>query len=443
MKDVQYDILIVGAGIFGTSTAYHLSKTHTKPSSIAVIDRTPFPPDHAASTDINKIVRPDYSSRFYMDLAYEAIEAWDTWPELKGKGFYHRTGWLNLREKGNDLADRIRQNFRDRGHDPTSDVSLQEVRHICGGIFAKTNLEGMEQAYWNQEAGWCDAASATAELMKEAVGKGVQYITGDVQKLKLGGSGVEGVYTSDGKLLRAKQILLASGAWTSMIMTSTEDALEISELQRVERQLSAAAVCVSHYKLSKKEIHQLRKMPVVIYGDLGDCQPPPANQLLKLTWAPSLTNTVRTASGHRITVPPDRDQHIVSEKLKRETRKAISHQVLPQYTRDRPEEYWRLCWDAVSPSQDHLITKHPHPSLGNLFFAVGGSFHSYKFLPIIGNYVINVLNGRSNGAEKDVHWAWKTDIDGLEDRPGAHEKAAPKMELRDMEDSHQSFISKL
>ena len=443
MTDSQYDILIVGAGIFGTSTAYHLSKTHPNPSSIAVVDRTPFPPDHAASTDINKIIRPDYSTRFYMDLAYEAIEAWDTWPELKGKGYYHRTGWLNLSEKGSDLADRIRQNFRERGNDPTSDVSLQDVRHICGEIFAGTNLEGMEKAYWNPEAGWCDAASATAELMKEAVSGGVQYITGDVQRLKLGKSDVEGVYTSDGKLLTAKKIILASGAWTSDIMTSTEDVLQIPEEERVERQISAAAVCVAHYKLKVEEIDQLHQMPVVIYGDFGDCQPPPANQLLKLTWAPSLTNTVVTAAGHRITVPPDRDQHVVSEKLKQETRRAIAHQVLPQYTRDRPEAYWRLCWDAVSPSQDQLITRHPHSRLGNLFFAVGGSFHSYKFLPIIGKYVVNVMNGESNGDEKDSHWAWKTQVDDLEQRRGAHEKAAPKMELKDMEDSQHFYSPKL
>lgn len=443
MAGPEYDVLIVGAGIFGTSTAYHLSKTHPDPSSIAVIDRTPFPPDHAASTDINKIIRPDYSSRFYMELAYEALEAWDTWSELRGKGYYHRTGWLNLSNKGSDLADRIRQNFRDRGYDPTSDVSLESVRSMFEGIFASTNLNGFEKAYWNPLAGWCDAAAATAELMRVAVGRGVNYITDEVQNLKLGDDGVRGVITRNGNLLTAKKIVLASGAWTSSILTSTEDTLSIREEDRIEKQITAAAVCVSHYQLSPREVDQLRSMPVVIYGESGDCQPPPSNHLLKLTWAPSITNTVVTQSGQKITVPPERDQRIVSERLKHETRNAISHQVLPQYTRGRTEAYWRLCWDAVSPSQDHLITKHPHPRLSNLFLAVGGSFHSYKFLPTIGKYVANVLEGRSNGQQKNEHWAWKTNLDELSNSKGAHEKAAPKMELRDMEDSFSMKNAKL
>lgn len=443
MAGPVYEILIIGAGIFGTSTAYHLSKTHPNPSSIAVIDRTPFPPNHAASTDINKIIRPDYASRFYMDLAYEAIEAWDTWPELKGKGYYHRTGWLNLSNKGSDLADRIRQNFRERGEDPTTDVALDTVRTMCGGIFAETNLDDFEKAYWNPLAGWCDAAAATAELMRVAVDRGVKYITGNAQSLNFGAHGVEGVLLANGDLITAKKIVLASGAWTSSILTTIEDKLEIREEDCIENQITAAAVCVAHYKLADEEVEQLHNMPVVIYGESGDCQPPPSNNLLKLTWAPSIANFVTTSSGRRITVPPDRDQRIVPERLKEETRSAISHQVLPQYTQNRSEAYWRLCWDAVSPSQDHLITRHPHPRLNNLFLAVGGSFHSYKFLPTIGKYVVNVLEGRSNGHEKDEHWAWKTNLEELAGSRGAHEKASPKMELREMEESLLTEKAKL
>lgn len=443
MAGPEYDVLIVGAGIFGTSTAYHLSKIHPDPSSIAVIDRTPFPPDHAASTDINKIIRPDYTSRFYMDLAYEAIEAWDTWAELKGKGYYHRTGWLNLSNKGSDLADRIRQNFRERGEDPTSDVTLETVRTICGGIFAETNLEDFEKAYWNPMAGWYDAAAATAELMRVAVDRGVKYITGNAQSVNLGAHGVEGVVLASGDLITARKVVLASGAWTSSILSTIEDKLDIHEEDCIEKQITAAAVCVAHYKLADEEVDQLHNMPVVIYGESGDCQLPPSNHLLKLTWAPSIANSVTTSSGRRITVPPDRDQRIVPERLKEETRSAISHQVLPQYTQDRSEAYWRLCWDAVSPSQDHLITRHPHPRLNNLFLAVGGSFHSYKFLPTIGKYVINVLEGRSNGHEKDEHWAWKTNLDELSGSRGAHEKASPKMELREMEESSPTERAKL
>jgi sarcosine oxidase/L-pipecolate oxidase len=106
--------------------------------------------------------------------------------------------------------------------------------------------------------------------------------------------------------------------------------------------------------------------------------------------------------------------------------------------------FWRLCWDAITPKQHQLITRHPNPCLSNLFLAVGGSFHSWKFLPIIGKYVANVVEGISNGAEKDQNWAWKVGFgcfdeskDSAQHRvknpdKGAHEKVIPKRDLKDL-----------
>lgn len=76
-------VLIVGAGTFGTSTAFHLAETYEDPSRVTIIDDRcePTPPPSAATTarasrDVNRIVRTDYPSRMYCDLACEAIHDW-------------------------------------------------------------------------------------------------------------------------------------------------------------------------------------------------------------------------------------------------------------------------------------------------------------------------------------------------------------------------------
>lgn len=432
-------VLIVGAGIFGASTAYHLALT-SPTTSVTVLDRTPYPPSPAASTDINKIIRADYSSRFYADLAYEAIDAWQTWPELRA--FYHRTGWVMLDEAGSDLAERIRKVFRDRGHDPTSDVPLDEIgnKERWGGVLAGTKTEGFRDAYWNPEAGWCEAAHATAAVMDAAVERGVKYECGDVERLVLGAKGgVRGVRTRDGRIHTADRIVLATGAWTSSLMTTVEDELDIPEDDRFERQATAAGVCVAHYKMSQEEMHELAPVPVVVYGENGEAIPPPSeNQLLKFTNANTFTNTVTTPTGRKISVPLDRDQRVVSKRLQRETQDIMMSRVMPRFTRDKPVDYWRLCWDVYTPSQDWLLDKHPHPRLQNLYFAIGGSFHSYKFLPTAGKYMVDVLSGAGNGEEKDKAWSWKSgDFNGR----GAHEKTAPKREICDLDDDE--YLAKL
>ncbi|KAG7131629.1 L-saccharopine oxidase like protein [Verticillium longisporum] len=62
-----------------------------------------------------------------------------------------------------------------------------------------------------------------------------------------------------------------------------------------------------------------------------------------------------------------------------------------------------MCWDATTKSHDFLITPHPH--CANLFVATGGSFHGWKFLPVIGEYIVDMLFGRLAPEYAD-RWAW-------------------------------------
>lgn len=266
--------------------------------------------------------------------------------------------------------------------------------------------------------------------MEDAIGKGVRYESGDVTGLILGQSGIRGIQTASGKVYEADKVLLCTGAWTSQLLSPIENQLGIEEEAKIERQLTAAGVCVVHYKLSEDEYKRFKDMPVIIYGDRGEVLPPPdESRLLKFTNAKSFANTIISTTGNRISIPPNRDQTVVSPRLQQETLDFIVSKTMPSFLFRTPD-YWRLCWDSITPSQDQLISQHPHPALGNLYLAVGGSFHSWKFLPIIGQYVINVLNGVSNGDEKDKRWKWK---EGKVEGRGVHEKVVPKRELAELE----------
>ncbi|MCJ1401639.1 hypothetical protein MMC11_004856 [Xylographa trunciseda] len=447
--DLGCKTLIVGAGIFGTSTAYHLSLSDPNPSSITILDRNVFPPPSAANSadpplgasyDINKIVRADYSTPFYMDLAHEAIDAWSTDPLYKR--FYHRTGWIMLDEKDSDLAERIRKNFRECGRpDPTRNMSLAEVRKAWGGVLREAEMKNFGSAYWNPEAGWAEADKAVEAMLSEAVRRGVQYHQGNIVELLLHDdriSGIRGVKLADGRVLEADKVLLATGAWTSRLMTETEDTLKIDEDDRIEQQIKAAGVCVAHYKLNEDEKKVFDKMPVIINGENGDIQPPPPSSFLKFTNGRSFTNTIMTDSKHEISVPPSYSQDVVSQALKSETIDIIER-IMPQIQKaGQRVAYWRLCWDSVTPTQYQLITRHPDNRLSNLYLAVGGSFHSWKFLPTIGKYVSNVLSEKSNGNEKDENWAWKDARWSSGGARGAHEKSLPKRELRDLENASRT-----
>lgn len=61
-------INIVGAGVFGLSTAYHLAKEGY--TSIFVFESdNDVPSKFSAAFDLNKIVRAEYEDSFYTELA--------------------------------------------------------------------------------------------------------------------------------------------------------------------------------------------------------------------------------------------------------------------------------------------------------------------------------------------------------------------------------------
>ena len=110
--------IIVGAGVFGASTAYHLAKTAPH-ATITLIDRTPYPCPLAASYDYQKIVRADYDGdKFYMRLALKAQHEWRSNPLYSQ--YFHQSGMVNI--EGTGLGRRMVQNFKDLGVETGAEV---------------------------------------------------------------------------------------------------------------------------------------------------------------------------------------------------------------------------------------------------------------------------------------------------------------------------------
>ena len=72
--------------------------------------------------------------------------------------------------------------------------------------------------------------------------------------------------------------------------------------------------------------------------------------------------------------------------------------------------------DAFTTSSDFIIS--PHAAAKGLFVATCGSFHGYKFFPVLGKYVVQMLEDELEPELKEK-WAW--------DR----ERPAPSLNPRD------------
>ena len=249
-----------------------------------------------------------------------------------------------------------------------------------------TDTSGFANAYFSPETGWCDASGATHNFMQAAEKKGVKRVTADIAEIMLDKdqSRVLGVKTADGQELNADKVLIAAGAWTSSVLSPLEDTLQIPAKDRTENQLRTIGVLQIYYAVSAEEVKKLEenKMPVIVYGQQGEVIPPHSKaNLLKFTHNQSITNTVTTDSGARISCPvgPTYESQVndIPDDLKREAEEGILSKLLPNFTKGKTADHYRICYDARTPTEDFLICKYPH-KLENLYIASGGSSHSYK-----------------------------------------------------------------
>ena len=83
-------------------------------------------------------------------------------------------------------------------------------------------------------------------------------------------------------------------------------------------------------------------------------------------------------------------------------------EVVPEMA-DRVFARTRICWYCDTPDGNFIISHHPEHR--NLFIATGGSGHGFKFFPIIGDKIVDILEGKQT--EYAELWRWREPVEGF------------------------------
>ena len=98
----DFDIIIIGAGAFGSSTAYHLSKTGKK---VLVLDRFHPPHDKGSSHGQTRVIREAYfENPIYVPLLQRAYQLWTNLEIASGKELLIKTGGLMLGKRDSHVV---------------------------------------------------------------------------------------------------------------------------------------------------------------------------------------------------------------------------------------------------------------------------------------------------------------------------------------------------
>jgi sarcosine oxidase/L-pipecolate oxidase len=235
--------IIVGSGVMGASTAYHLQKAYPQ-ASISIFDQKPFPSTHSASWDYNKLIRTEYLEEPEKSLAIEAERAWKS--DIIFSPFLRKSPLLWIPD-----VDTAKSIATLNGKNGARLLGVDDAKAIHGGVFKDANYTDISDVLYNESSGWAEAKDALECLIEAAVGMGVEYKEDQVLSLDITGEVCRGVKTASGQTYRADFTVLCTGAGTEKLLANTSSDWE--ELQTSGR-LKASGISMGIATPSNSEM---------------------------------------------------------------------------------------------------------------------------------------------------------------------------------------------
>jgi len=358
----EYDVLIVGLGAMGSAAAYHLAGR-----GLRVIGLDRFRPPHAfgSSHGRTRIIREAYFEHpAYVPLVQRAYELWVDLEKQSGKKLLLQTGGLMIGPPRGVLVSGARRSaeMHRLRHEM---LSAANIRERFPGFAASDDVT----AVWEPRAGILFPELAIEMQMELAAARGAQFRFDDPVHSWEPCHDYVRVNAQSGSY-SAKHVVLSPGAWMNYLSPPLN--LPIS----VERQ-----VLLWFEPVADSRAFQPDRCPIFIW-EYGPHQ--------FFYGFPDLGDGVKIGIHH---------QGEPSEPM------ALDREVKPQETEAARELLRRflppaagalrstaVCMYTNTPDEHFILDRHPaHPEV---IIASPCSGHGFKFSPVIGEIITDMIMGR-------------------------------------------------
>jgi sarcosine oxidase len=373
------DVVVVGAGAFGTWTAFHLQQMGAR---VTLVDL--YGPGNSRSTsgDETRGVRTSYGGReLWTSWAARSIERWKAFDAefaaTMGGEVFFTTGDLIFRDTEIGMIEQVRETWDQVGV-PYEVLTPDEVRYRWPQI----NIEGMTHVLHEPGAGVVRARAATQRVAALVQARGAAMHLGRAEPGEARGGRLLDITVNGegGERIAGDHFVFALGPWFS---TTFQDVLE--------------------------GLFRIPMGNVMYYGT-----PPgderfnfpniPSWNFAGVTGWPSLPPDHRgfrvRAGGQAGGDDPDTSVRWVPEAGLDRPRQILAER-FPAMA-EQPLVETRACHYESNIMRDWLIDRHPDHE--NLWFAGGGNAEGFKFGPTVGELIAARVLGDDRFAELDAEF---------------------------------------
>lgn len=228
----KFDIIIIGGGVMGSSTAYHLTKAD--PSvRVAVIEKDPTY-QYASSALSMANIRIQFSLADNIRISQYAVEALSRFEdEMEVNGdrpaiAFHKEGNLFLYNKATEPDGREAFELQKSMGCPVEWWDPEEItKHYP--LYDVTDYVG---ATWGPQDGHLDAYAVLMGYKAKARSQGATYLADEVTELVVDNGRALGVKTASGETYTAGAVVNCTGAWCADLAATAGVKLPVEPVKR-------------------------------------------------------------------------------------------------------------------------------------------------------------------------------------------------------------------
>ncbi|MFB3920264.1 MAG: FAD-dependent oxidoreductase [Terriglobia bacterium] len=354
-----YDIAVIGAGVFGAWSAYHLQRAGKK---VALVDAYGPANSRASSGGESRIIRMGYGpNELYTRWSIRSLELWKGFFARAGKPLFHRTGVFWMMHEGDQYSlDSLA--MLQKLKVPHQRLTRPELEKTYPQIDFGTVAWGILEP----ESGALMARRAVQAVVDEVVRNGGEYRVGAITQPR-GQKSVAMVTTGTGETISAGIYIFACGPWLPKIFPD----LLGGRIRPTRQEVFFFGIPPGDKRFSPPA------MPVWI--DLTN----------EYYGFPDLESRGFKIALDRHGPPhdPDSTNRVVSPEQLREVREILGKRF--PGLKDAPVVETRVCQYENTSNGDFLIDR--HPDFDNVWLVGGGSGHGFKHGPALGEYVARLV----------------------------------------------------
>lgn len=373
----NYDFLILGAGIFGLSTAIELRK---QKFTVAVLNPGEIPHPHAASTDISKVIRMEYGTDVeYLRMAAQSMEGWRDWNDLFGEEIYHEEGYLMLsRQTDTESYERISyKNVQEQGFQSTllgSEAIIEKFPAFAPGVY--------EEGFHHTIGGYAESGRALEVLATYARQLEVDIFEGQTaDQIIIEQNRVNSVTVKEGNTYSPGHVIVCAGNNTPYLLADLKPYMRITGHP------------VFHLKPSQPELFKAPHFSVF------------TADIAKTGWYgfplhPKEAVVKIANHGEGLELHPEEDEREVYPDDEAQLRTFLRKSI-PALAND-PIVYTRRC--CYTDTLDGHFWIDVHPNIAELTVGSGGSGHGFKMGPEVGKMIAAKAVGAEHQWSDRYNW---------------------------------------